>query len=106
MGARSAFTAGTALSFAVVSLWSWSADLTIGSPAPLTLSRDLPGDYLRLASAPTGNGLALFAVVAVIYAACFAVSGLRRARREAAEARKCDRAVRDAEVAERAAGWR
>jgi hypothetical protein len=106
MGTRAALACGTVLSLAAVSLWSWTADLTIGSPAPLHLGRDLPADYLRLAAAPTGNGVALFAVSALIYAACFAVSGLRRVRREAAQAREGDQAYRDAEAAERSAGWR
>lgn len=77
MGICAALVSGTVLSLAAVSAWSWTAVLTIGPAAPLHLDRDLPADCAQLASAPTGNGPALFAVTAVIYAACFFVSGLR-----------------------------
>ena len=50
--------------------------------------------------------MALFAVVAAIYAACFTVSGLLLFRRQAAEAREYDREAGDAETAEHATGWR
>ena len=52
--------------------------LTIGPATPLHLTRDLPLDYAQLATAPTGNGAGLFAVVAFIYAACLLVHGWRR----------------------------
>jgi hypothetical protein len=85
---RAALTAGTVLSVAVTAAWSLSATATVGPPAPLHLSRDLPGDYLQLASAPTGSSpWALLAVMAAVYAACLLASDLRarrRTRREAA----------------------
>ena len=77
MSARGPLITGTVLSAAVVSAWSWVASLTIGPAAPLHLGRNLLADYARLASAPTGNGAELFAVVAFIYAACLLVSGWR-----------------------------
>jgi hypothetical protein len=106
MSIRAALTAGTVLLAAVTAAWALTATATIGPPPPLHLTRDLSGDYAQLARAATGNAVALFAVTAVIYAACFMVSGLRRLRREAAEAREYDRAVRDAEADEHALGWR
>ena len=81
MSARGPLITGTVLSAAVVSAWSWMASLTIGPAAPLHLTRDLPPDYAQLASAPTGNGAELFAVVAMIYAACLLVHGWRQQRR-------------------------
>jgi hypothetical protein len=106
MGIRAALVTGTVLSLAAVSAWSLSAAGTIGAPGPLHLSRDLPGDYAALASAPTGNGMALFAVVALIYAACFLVSGLRRFRRERTAVLEPERARQDDGAAEYAAGRR
>lgn len=107
MSIRAALVAGTVASLAVTAAWSLTSAATAGPPpAPHLTARDLPGDYAQLATAATGSPVALFAVVAVIYALCFAVSGLRRARREAAEAREYDRAARGAEAAEHAAGWR
>jgi hypothetical protein len=106
MGARAALAAGTALSAVVTGAWSYTASLTIGPAAPVHLGRTLSADYAALAAAPTGNGVALFAVTAVIYAACFLVSGLRRIRRERAASRELERACADAEAAEHAAGWR
>ncbi len=88
MSTRSALAAGTAASLAVTAVWSFTATLTISSPPVLYLTRDLPGDYMQLAGAATGSSPAvLFAVVAVVYAACFLSSGLRarrKVRREAA----------------------
>jgi hypothetical protein len=78
---RAPLIAGTVLSVAVVSAWSWSAALTEGPAAPLHLNRDLRADYAQLAAAPTGNGWELFAVIAVICALCFLASGWRRQRR-------------------------
>jgi hypothetical protein len=80
MSVRAPLIAGTVLSLAVVSAWSWMASLTIGPAGPLHLTRDLSSDYAQLASAPTGNAAELFAVVAVIYALCLLVSGWRRRR--------------------------
>ena len=76
--------AGTVVSVIVVGAWSLLADATMGPVPPLHLSMHHPlASYLALASAPTGNGLELFAVVAFIYAACLLVAGWRRARRGA-----------------------
>ena len=83
MSVRGPLIAGTVLSLAVVSAWSWMASLTIGPAAPLYLSRNLLSDYAQLADAPTGNGWELFAVVAVIYASCLFVSGRGWQRRRA-----------------------
>src|SRR5262249_8099674 len=77
---RAPLIAGTALSLAVVSAWSWSAALTVGPAAPLHLSRGLLSDYAQLAAAPTGNAWELFAALAVIYALCLLVSGWRHRR--------------------------
>ncbi|HMG63900.1 MAG TPA: hypothetical protein VK599_13205 [Streptosporangiaceae bacterium] len=96
MTTRAALTAGTTVSLAVTSAWSFTSVLTIGPSSPLRLNRDLPGDYMRLAGAPTGNAVALFAVIAAIYALCFLACGLRarsKARRETG---------RDLELAEEA----
>lgn len=86
MTVRDALAAGTVLSLAVTAVWSWTATLTTGPAAPLHLTRDLPGDYMQIAAAPTGSPVALFAAVAAVYAACLLVSGLRarsKARRGA-----------------------
>ena len=83
MSARGPLITGTVLSAAVVSAWSWMASLAIGPAAPLHLGRKLLADYAQLASAPTGNGAELFAVVAFIYALCLLVSGWRRRRGDA-----------------------
>ena len=80
MGIRAALTCGTVLSFTVVSAWSFTASLTIGTAVMPRIGRNLASDYALLAAAPTGNGPALFAVIAVIYALCLLVSGLRRLR--------------------------
>jgi hypothetical protein len=56
--------------------------LTVGPAGPVDLTWRHPvRSYLMLAAAPVGDGWELFAVVAVIYAACFLVAGLRHARR-------------------------
>jgi hypothetical protein len=80
MSARGPLLAGTVLSLAVISAWSWTASLTVGPAEPLHLTRDLPSDYAQLAVAPTGNAAELFAVVALIYAACLLIYGWRRHR--------------------------
>jgi hypothetical protein len=77
---RAPLIAGTVLSLAVVSAWSYMASLAIGPAGPLHLGRNLLSDYAQLAAAPTGSGAELFAVVAFIYAACLLVSGWRRHR--------------------------
>jgi hypothetical protein len=81
MSVRAALTAGTVLSLAAVAAWSWTANLTIGAPGPLHLTRNPVTDYGRLAGAPTGNGWELFAAVTAIYAVCLLASGWRRRRR-------------------------
>ena len=53
---RAPLIAGTVLSLAVISAWSWLASLAIGPAAPLHLTRNLAADYAQLAAAPTGNG--------------------------------------------------
>jgi hypothetical protein len=81
MGVRAAIVSGTGLSLAVTAAWSYTSVFTAGPAAPVHLDRNLPADYARLADAPAGNGLELFAVVAVIYTLCFLVSGWRQRRR-------------------------
>jgi hypothetical protein len=81
MAIRAALITGTAVSMAVTAIWSYTANLTIGTPPVLHLSLNLPGDYMQLAHAATGNAAVLFTVNAVIYAACLFVSGLRQYRR-------------------------
>jgi hypothetical protein len=80
VSARAPLIAGTVLSLAAVSAWSYIASLAIGPAAPLHLRRNLLSDYAQLAAAPTGNGAELFAVVAFIYAACLLVHGWRQQR--------------------------
>jgi hypothetical protein len=83
MGARSALAAGTVTSAAVTAAWSWTATLTISSPADPRLTGNLPGDYAQLAAAATGSSpWALFGAVAVTYALCLLVSGWRQMRNE------------------------
>jgi hypothetical protein len=90
MRIRAPLVTGTVLSLAVVSAWSWMAALAVGPVAPLHLGRNLVSDYAQLAAAPTGNGWELFAVVAVIYAACLLASGWRRNRAQARPGRGDD----------------
>jgi hypothetical protein len=80
---RAALITGTAVSLAVTAVWSYMASLAIGQAALVHLGRDLPADYARLAGAATGNGWALFAVVAAVYALCLLASGWRQHRRRA-----------------------
>lgn len=77
MAIRAALAAGTVASLAVTAAWAYTATLTIGPMSPLSMDRSPAADYARLASAPTGNGAALFAVTAVIYALCLLASGWR-----------------------------
>jgi hypothetical protein len=59
----------------------------MGPVPPLHLSVHHPvASYLALASAPTGNGLELFAVVAFIYAMCLFLAGWRRQAKGAGDA--------------------
>jgi hypothetical protein len=79
---RAPLITGTILSLAVTAAWAWLSSLTIGPAGPLHLTwRHPAASYLALAAAPAGNGWELFAVVALIYAACFLVAGWRHARR-------------------------
>lgn len=80
MGARAVLVTGTVLSVLVTGAWSYAASMTGGPAAPVRLGRDWRADYAQLAAAPTGDGRALFATVAAIYALCFLLSGLRRRR--------------------------
>ena len=81
MTARGALVAGTVASLAVTAAWSWSAALTVGPAAAPSLTGDLPGDYAQLAASATGSSpWALFAAVAMTYALCLVVSGLRARR--------------------------
>jgi hypothetical protein len=80
MSTRAALTSGTGLSLAAVAVWAWSANLTIGPAPALHLSRNLRADYALLAAAPAGSGVALFAVIAVIFTLCLFVSGWRAQR--------------------------
>ncbi len=76
-----ALAAGTVLSVVVTGAWSVLAEAAMGPAPALHLSVHHPvASYLALAAAPTGNGLELFAVVAVIYAVCLFCAGWRRAR--------------------------
>jgi hypothetical protein len=79
---KRALITGTTISLAVTAVWAWMSALTIGPAGPLDLTWRHPArSYLLLAAAPVGNGWELFAVIAVIFAACFLVSGRRRYRR-------------------------
>jgi len=80
---KGALAAGTVVSLVVVGFWSVASDATSNPRPPLHLSvHHLVASYLALASAPTGNGWALFAVLSVIYMLALLVSGWRKARRE------------------------
>ena len=81
MSVRAPLAAGTVLSLAVASAWSYIASLAIGPAGPPRLRRNLVSDYMQLASAPTGNAAELFAAVAAIYALCLLASGWRQHRR-------------------------
>lgn len=80
-GAGRALSAGTALSALASAAWAYTTTLTAAGPAPaLHLTRSLPSDYAQLSSGATGSVPVLFAVIALIYAACFAVAAYRRGR--------------------------
>jgi hypothetical protein len=75
--------AGTVLSMVVTGAWVITSEATMGPPPAMHLSvHHLAASYLALASAPTGNGWALFAVLSVIYMLALLVAGWRKARRE------------------------
>jgi hypothetical protein len=78
MSTGTALITGTLVSLAVTAVWSFTAVATIGPAPSLHMTRNLPSDYAQLAAAATGNGLALSAVVAVIFTVCLFVSGWRR----------------------------
>lgn len=79
-----AFEAGTVITIVVTALWAWSTFVTSAGPDPaLHLTGSPLADYGQLAGTVTGSVPALFAVDALIYAACFTIAGLRRARRDA-----------------------
>jgi hypothetical protein len=71
--------AGTALSLAAVAVIA-SQDPDRAAFPRLSARHPLTS-YLALASAPTGNGAELFALVAFIFAVCIFVAGRRHARR-------------------------
>jgi len=79
-----AFTAGTVITIVVTALWAWSTAVTSAGPVPpLHLTRSPVADYGQLAGTVTGSIRVMFAVDALIYAVCFTIAGLRRARRDA-----------------------
>ena len=73
------FAVGTVLSLGAVAAM---ARLDPGSVSfPHLSARHLAASYMALAAAPFGNGLELFALVAVVFAACFLVAGWWHERR-------------------------
>lgn len=83
---KGAVITGTVASLAVTAAWAWASSLTIGPAGPLHLTWRHPvASYVTLAASPSGNGWELFAVVALILAACLLVSGWRQMRRAARE---------------------
>ena len=83
-----ALAAGTVFSLLVVGVWSWTAAATMPPRPPLHLSvHHLWASYWALAAAPTGNGGALYAVLAVIYMAALLAAGRRERRRLIRQAR-------------------
>jgi hypothetical protein len=73
--------AGSVITFTVTAAWACTTAITAAGPAPtLHLTRSLPSDYVQLASGATSSVPVLFAVIALIYAACFAAAGYRRGR--------------------------
>ena len=86
MSLRAPLITGTTISLAVTAAWAGLSAVTIGPASPLDLTWRHPArSYLLLAAAPVGNGWELFAVIAVIFAACFLVSGWRQYRRAGGE---------------------
>ena len=76
---RIALAAGTVLSLAAVAVIAREDPGTVSFPH-LSARHPLAA-YMALADAPFGNGLALFALVASIFAVCIFVAGWRKARR-------------------------
>ena len=68
--------AGTVLSLGSVALIG--REIPGRMPFPHLSPRHLAASYMALADAPFGNGLELFALIAVIFAGCFLVAGRRR----------------------------
>ena len=79
MAIRAPLAAGAAVNLAAVSGLACLDPGTV--PFPHLSARHPLASYMALAAAPTGNGWELFAVVALIFAACILVSGWRHARR-------------------------
>ena len=78
-----ALAAGTVLSVVVTGPGrSWRTAAMGPAPAAAPAVHHPVASYLALAAAPTGNGLELFAVVAVIYALCLFCGGLAPCPRE------------------------
>jgi len=81
MTLRRGLAAGTVVSLLVVGAWSLLAAATTGPVPRLHLSWHHPlASYAALASAPTGIGWELFAVLSVIYTLCLLVAGWRKGR--------------------------
>jgi hypothetical protein len=79
---RGGLAAGTVITIVVTALWAWSTTLTsAGGVPPLHLTRSPVGDYLQMAGTVTGSVPLMFAVDALIYTACFTITGLRRMNR-------------------------
>ena len=82
MRLRAPLVTGTVVSLAVTAAWAWMSAVTIGPAGPLHLTwRHPAASYVMLAAAPAGHAWGLFALVALIYAACLLGWGLRDARR-------------------------
>jgi len=80
---RAPLVTGTIVSLAAIAVWTWASSLTIGPAGPLHLAwRHPAASYVMLAAAPAGNAWEVFALVALIYAACLLGWGLRDARRD------------------------
>lgn len=78
MGAKAAMTAGTILSGAVTTAWAWLDTAMTGVWIDPHYTANLPHDYVQVLSAASGgHPLALFTVVALIFAGCFLVAELR-----------------------------
>ena len=83
MRLRATLVTGTIVSLAVTAAWAWLSALAIGPAGPLHLTwRHPAASYVMLAAAPVGNAWEVFALVALIYAACLFGWGLRDARRD------------------------
>ena len=81
---RGGMAAGTVTTIVATVLWAYSTTLTSAGPPQVPhLTGNPVGDYLQMAGTVTGSAPLMFAVDALIYAACFTIAGLRRARRDA-----------------------